>query len=198
MAARRFQTTRRKTAPSVTVETAAPDEFSSPAVSISPDWLVERMGFDNESFWDDLDCIRYLDAEVAVETVAIAHADAGFPIFLKAWDDRYDHEKDGKSFTGRLIAASMTHSTDWPLGRSWFHDMFMDLARLDGALGIDVSSEAQLRHGVACYWKRIGILSSTHAAANKPEPEPARPPRPEWLDKADDEPTTPMKQLALF
>lgn len=197
MAARRFQTTRTRSAPAAAAEVAAPAEQSPPGPDVSPSWLVTRMGFDDESFWSDPDALGYLDPEVAVETVALAHADAGFPEFLKLWDDRYDHEEDGKSFTGRLIAAAMTPFTDWPLGRSWFHDLFMDLGRLEGALGIELTSEAQLRHGVACYWKRVGVLSKAHAAANKPEPAPERPRRPGWPDKA--EVSTPsMKQLALF
>lgn len=196
MPVRRFQTTRKRTAPAAASEADCSASTICPASGISVDWLLDRMGFDSESFWQYPDAVRYLDADVAVETVAAAHADASFPVFLDAWEDRFDHEEEGKSFAGRLIAASMKHVVDWPMGRSWFHDLFMDLARLDGALGIDLSSEGHLRHGVACYWKRVGILSASHAAANRPAPAPARPPRPEWLE--DPAPAVPMKQLALF
>ena len=196
MPARRFQTTRKRTAPADASEAGRSAPAMPRASGISVAWLLDRMGFDSESFWQDPDSVRYLDAEVAVETVAAAHADASFPMFLDAWDDRNDHENDGKSFTGRLIAASMTHVADWPMGRSWFHDLFMDLARLDGALGIDLSSEGHLRHGVTCYWRRVGILSASHAAASKPAPAPATTPRPEWLK--DPVPAAPMRQLALF
>ncbi|NTF17804.1 hypothetical protein G6L37_05275 [Agrobacterium rubi] len=194
MPSRRFQTTRRTTRKDEAPETDASEtSFSLPPVSVA--WLIERMGFDFESFVSDPDSARHMDTEVVIETVAIAHADAGFPSFLAAWDDRYDHQQDGKSFTGRLVAASLTSSIDWPLGRSWFHDVYVDLARLDGALGIELASEPQLRHAVACYWKRIGILSSSHAAANQPEPSPGTDAGQNWRET---EPTTPMKQLALF
>jgi hypothetical protein len=157
-------------------------------------WLLDRLGFDKDSFWQEPDPVRYIDPRIAIETVACAHADAAFSSFLGAWDDGHDHEKEGKSFTGRLIAAAMLHSgADWPLDRSWFHELFIDLARLDGALGIDISSDDQLRHAVASYWQRVGVLSRAHAAAVHPDREADAGPAAE-----DAEPQSSFRQLVLL
>lgn len=165
MAGRRFRTTRKKDGHPVD-DMVARRSVSIPEGGITPDWLLERLGFDPEVFWKEPNPARYLDTQVAVETVAVAHADSGFTLFLPLWDEVHDQECDGKSFTGRLIAAAMTRQGhDWPLDRSWFHDLYIDLARLDGALGIDLSSEEQLRHAVSSYWKRIGSLARAHATA---------------------------------
>jgi hypothetical protein len=166
--------------------------LSMPKDGITPNWLLERLGFEPVSFWKDSGAVRYLDSQVAVETVSCAHADAGFEQFLSVWDGR-DHENDGKSFTGRLIAASMLREQhDWPLDRSWFHDLYMDLARLDGALAVDLSSEEQQRHAVSCYWRRIGILARRHAASLKKDAACL------GEDQKDVEPYQPLRQLALF
>lgn len=193
MAGRRFRTTRKKDGQPVD-DMVARRSVSVPEGGITPDWLLERLGFDPAAFWKDSDPTRYLDAQVAVETVAIAHADTGFPQFLPVWDEIHDQECDGKSFTGRLIAAAiLRQGHDWPLDRSWFHELYIDLARLDGALGVALSSEEQLRHAVASYWKRIGVLARTHAASLKEEPTPA-------VEDHEGVPTPyqPLRQLALF
>jgi hypothetical protein len=191
MGARRFRHMRKKTG---TVEATAPRLSTSiPEEGITPNWLLERLGFDPEHYWRDVESPRFLDAQVAVEMVAIAHADSDFHALLPAWDDAYDGEFEGKSFTGRLVAAAMQREKiDFPLSRSWFHEMYMDLARLDGALGVDLSSPEQLQHGVACYWKRIGLRSRTHARFLKAEMEAAS------VSTKGEEPSMPLKQLALF
>ncbi len=192
MAGRRFRTTRKRDSQPVD-DMVARRSVSIPEGGITPQWLLERLGFDPVSFWKDSNPTRYLDTRVAVETVAVAHADTGFTLFLPVWDDVHDQECDGKSFTGRLIAASMLRQGhDWPLDRSWFHELYIDLARLDGALGIDLSSEEQLRHAVSSYWKRIGVLARIHAASLKEEPVLV------VEDDKDPEPYQPLRQLALF
>jgi hypothetical protein len=167
---------------------------SIPEGGVTSDWLLERLGFDPASFWKDSDARRYLDTQVAVETVAVAHADTGFPLFLPVWDEIHDLECDGKSFTGRLIAAAMQREGhDWPLDRSWFHELYIDLARLDGALGVDLSSEGQLRHAVESYWKRIGVLARTHAATIRLDRT-----LDSELAEMNSESFKPLKQLTLF
>lgn len=190
MAGRRFRTTRKKDSRSVD-EMVARRPLVIPPEGLTVDWLLDRLGFDPDSFWKDPNFVRFVDPQVAVETIAAAHADTGFPLFLPGWDN-YDHECDGKAFTGRLIAAAMMHhGHDWPLDRSWFHDLYIDLARLDGALGLDLSSEEQLRRAVSSFWKRIGALARAHATAIR-------------LDKASEaaeavqETFQPLRQLALF
>lgn len=191
-----FQTTRRRKRPPAAEESSV--AVMADAADFSPNWLITRLGFDPESFWKDPGNAHYLDTEVAVEAVSGAHADFAFPEMLGAWDDRDDHIDGGRAFLGRMIAVSLAQQPAWPVGRAWFHDLFTDLARLEGAIGIDLTSEKQMRHAVVSFWKRVGLLAKTHAHAisvSQPTP-PVRPPRPDWMRR--DEPTTPMKQLALF
>lgn len=189
MPGQRFRTTRKKAA-----KAAARPAGARPSEGVSVSWLLDRLGFDKDSFWQDPDPMRYIDSGVAIETVAYAHADAAFPQFLGAWDDVHDHKQEGKSFTGRLIATAMLHSgADWPLDRSWFHELFIDLARLDGALGIDLCSDDQLRHAVSSYWQRVGVLSRAHAAAVNPDREDDASPAAE-----DTEPQASFRQLVLL
>lgn len=191
----RFRTTRKKAGRGAEPSAASGSTAAKP---ISVQWLLDRLGFDEATFWREEDPCRFIDPLVAVETVALAHADAGFPAFLPAWDESFDAKHEGKSFKGRLIAAAMNGGAiDWPLGRSWFHELFMDLARLDGALGIDLSSEERLKHAVSCYWKRMGVHAKAHAASLQPQTHEPQSPIDDGCS-ASISPTQPMKQLALF
>jgi hypothetical protein len=42
-------------------------------------WLLDRLGFDKDSFWQEPDPVRYIDPRIAIETVACAHAAAVHP-----------------------------------------------------------------------------------------------------------------------
>lgn len=102
-----------------------------------------------DEFWSD-GGETLLDVDAVLKLVANAHAEADFEIL---WE-RCDPELDVPAILGRMITVTQFDKARDPmLDRSWFHDMYMDLARLDGELDMDLSSISMLKKAVWAYWQ---------------------------------------------
>jgi hypothetical protein len=118
------------------------------AASLSAEWALSAFDVSPDDFWSEggdglVDC-----GELA-RLAACAHAEEDFEVL---WE-RCDAHQDVMAILGRMIATTrLEKAFDHPLDRSWHHGLFIDLARLEGALDLELSSERMLRHAVACYW----------------------------------------------
>ena len=129
--------------------------------ALHPDgaWLLAKMGFEAAHFHGSAALSTLVDNVLAVETVAYEYALLHFEQALDAIDPRLD----AASSMGRIISCIyLEGGPDWPLGRSWFHDLFLTLARAEGALGIDLSSEPMLKVAVDAYLKEFRALIDGH------------------------------------
>lgn len=117
--------------------------------NICAQWVFDHLDIDADAFWRVQDPYAVLDSDTVIALVAAEHASADFPLLL----DGTDPDSDYSATIGRMIGASLTgRQHDWPLDRSWFHYLYIDLARLDGVLGMDLSSDDQLKTATRMYW----------------------------------------------
>jgi hypothetical protein len=121
--------------------------MTTPAI-LSPEWALSAFDVSPDDFWSE-GGDALVDCDELVRLAACAHAEDDFGIL---WE-RCDPLQDEMAILGRMIATTrLEKAMDYPLDRSWFHGLFVDLARLEGALDLELSSERMLRHAVACYW----------------------------------------------
>jgi hypothetical protein len=115
---------------------------------LSVEWALSTCDVLPDDFWSE-GGESLIDCWELVRLAACAHAAADFEIL---WE-RCDARQDVAAILGRMIATTrLEKAQDHPLDRSWFHGLFVDLARLEGALDLELASERMLRHAVASYW----------------------------------------------
>lgn len=121
--------------------------MTTPAI-LSPEWALSMFDVSFDEFWAE-GGEALVDAAELARLAAEVHAEADFELL---WE-RCDPDQDVMAIVGRMIATTRFEKAfDYPLDRSWFHGLIVDLARLEGALDLDLSSEPMLRHAVRCYW----------------------------------------------
>lgn len=120
------------------------------------------MGFDPAALEASRDASRLVDPDLAVEIVASELAEAHFQTVVNTIDDRLD----GAAAMGRIMSCIyVEHTTDWPMQRSWYHDLYLTLARIEGCLGIDVSSDCMQERAVKHYLREMRALVNAHVLA---------------------------------
>lgn len=122
---------------------------------ISSQWVLDHLEIDAGTFWRTPDPLDVVDPEAVMAIVAAEHAVEDFPLLLETTDP----EADYLATVGRMISSTIVgRGPDWPLDRSWFHYLYIDLARLDGEFGMDLSSDEQLRTATRMYWDCVREL----------------------------------------
>lgn len=169
--------------------------------TLSPEWALSMFDVSADEFWaEGGDAL--VDPEEIARLAAEAHAEADFELL---WE-RCDPDQDVMAIVGRMIATTrLEKAFDHPLDRSWFHGLIVDLARLDGALDLDLSSEPMLRHAVRCYWdcmkSFVASIKEQLAAIDaeaRDEQDEAIPHEEADTRPFSEEETMPKGQLALF
>jgi hypothetical protein len=127
---------------------------------LSAEWALSAFDVSPDDFWSD-GGERLVDGGELARFAACAHAEADFELL---WE-RCDATQDVMAILGCMIATTrLDRGFDHPLDRSWFHGLFVDLARLEGALDLELASERMLLHAVGCYW---GAMKSFIAAVKE-------------------------------
>ncbi len=71
------------------------------------------------------------------------------------WVGRMDGEKERPQILGDMIINQTLYPEKDGLSRGPYHQVFMDLAIVEGATGLDLTSEGKLKTAVAIYWKAV-------------------------------------------
>lgn len=70
----------------------------------------------------------------------------------QSWVGEMDGEKDDTAILGDLVIAHTLYQPLDGLDRSLYHDIYTQMALIEGATGLDLSSAKQLKRAVASYW----------------------------------------------
>ena len=118
------------------------------SLEINAAWVLDSLGVDHEAYWQVEDPLTMIDPRTVIVLVVTEHVIADFPVLLET----VDTDSDAKAMLGRMVGVAMLDKARDILDRSWFHALYVDLARLDGHLGIDLSSDDSLKLAVRKYW----------------------------------------------